>query len=129
MMDDDANVNKKIKDDKETPGVGNKPPGVDKAEELPWVDDVKETPGVDDETPGDETESNKVEVEEKSTERTSGGMNLRRQPQKEYNCKNYNDNVFNITDKTQGNGIILLQLNSDNFEITEDKFEMENICS
>ena len=38
--------------------------------------------------------------------------------------KNYNDNVSNITDKTQqGNGIILLQLNSDNFEITEDKVD------
>jgi hypothetical protein len=50
-------------------------------------------------------------------------MNLRRQPRKEYNRKNYNDNIFNITDETQGNRIILLQLNSDNFEITEDTFD------
>ena len=50
-------------------------------------------------------------------------MNLRRQPRKEYNCKNYNDNVFDITDKAQGGRSIPLQLNSDKFEITEETFD------
>ena len=49
-------------------------------------------------------------------------MNLRRQSRTEYNRKNY-DNIFNITDETQSNGITLLQLNSDNFETTEDTFD------
>ena len=40
--------------------------------------DAKETLGVDDETPDDETQSDKVEVEDKSTVRTAGGMNLLR---------------------------------------------------
>ena len=53
-------------------------------------------------------------------------MNLHRQPRKEYNRTNY-DNVFNITDKTQGNRSMLMQHtyeeDSGNFEITEDKFD------
>ena len=51
---------------------------MDEAEEIPGVDDAKETPRVDNETPEDDTESDKVEVKEKGTERTSGGMNLHR---------------------------------------------------
>ena len=49
-------------------------------------------------------------------------MSLCRQPRKEYNHKDYNDNVSNITDKTQSDGIIFMQLNSDNVEIKEDTF-------
>ena len=52
---------------------------------------------MDDETPENENESDKVKVDNKSTKHTSGGMSLRRQPRKKYNCKNYNDNVFNVT--------------------------------
>ena len=54
----------------------------------------------------------------KSTESTVGGMSLNREPQKEYNDKNYNDSVFDITYETHDNRIILMQLNSDNSEIT-----------
>ena len=53
-------------------------------------------------------------------------MNLRRQPRKEYNRKNY-DTVFNITDETQSDGIILMQLrykeDSGTFDVTENKFD------
>ena len=53
-------------------------------------------------------------------------MNLRRQPRKEYNRKNY-DNIFNITDETQKNGIILMQLkykeDSGTFDVIEDTFD------
>ena len=49
-------------------------------------------------------------------------MNLSRQPLTQYIHKNYS-NDFNITDETQGNRIILLQLNPDNFKITEDTFD------
>jgi hypothetical protein len=49
-------------------------------------------------------------------------MNLYRQSHQGYNHKNYNDNVFNITEETQDNGIILLQFNSDNFDTTEAQF-------
>ena len=52
-------------------------------------------------------------------------MNLRRQPRKDYNRMNYNDNVSNITDETQDDGIILLQINSDSLEITEAKFDKD----
>ena len=114
IMNDGDNVNKQAEVDKEPPGVDNETQGVDEIEEIPGVDDAKETPGAD-----DKTQSDKIEVGGKSTERLSSGMSLCRQPQKEYNRKNYNDNVSNITDRTQGDGIILLQLNSDNFEITE----------
>ena len=114
-MHNDANVIKQTEDDDETPGV-------DKAEEMSGVNDAEEISGVNDDTPEDESESDKIEVGEKRTERTYGGMNLRRQPRKEYNHKNY-DNVFNITNKTQCDGIILLQFNLDNFKIIEDKFD------
>ena len=57
----------------------------------------------------------------------SGGMNLYRQSHNDYNHKNYNDNVFNITDKTQDNEIILLQFNSDNSYIIEDKVDEADV--
>ena len=43
-------------------------------------------------------------------------MNLHRQPRKEYK-------VFNITEESQNDRILLLQLNSDNFRVTEDTFD------
>ena len=46
-----------------------------------------------------------VNKQAKGDEETPG---VDRQPWKEYNRKHYNDNVFNITDETQGNRIILL---------------------
>ena len=98
-------------------------PGVDDTkEEIPEVDDSEETPGVEHDTPVNKNESDKAEVEGKSTERTSGGTNLHRQTRKEYNHKNYS-NVFGIIDKRQGHGIIIMQLNSDNFGITDNKFD------
>ena len=57
--------------------------GADEAEGISGVGDVKETPGVDNETPENETESGKVEVQDNRTELMSGGMNLHRQPRKE----------------------------------------------
>ena len=53
----------------------------------------------------------------------SGRLNLRRQSHKDYKRKNYNNNMFNITEEPQDNRIILLQFNSDNVGITEDKFD------
>ena len=35
--------------------------------------------------------------------------------------------MFNITEETQDNEIILLQFNSDNFEITEDKLDETDV--
>ena len=87
------------------------------------MDGLEETPGVDDETPENGTAPDKVVVQEKITERTSGGMNLHRQLRKDYNHNNYIVDVFNTTDGTHGKGIIVLQLNSDSFEITEDTFD------
>ena len=53
-------------------------------------------------------------------------MNLRRQPRKEYNRKNY-DNVFNITDETQKDSIICTHLkreeDSGTFDVTEDELD------
>ena len=95
-----ANVNKQKKNDAEPPGVSDETPKVDEAEEIPGVDDAKEPQWVDNEAPEDETESDKIEVRDTITERTSGRTNLRRQPWKEYNNNNYNNNVFSITDKT-----------------------------
>ena len=74
-------------------------------EATPRVD----TPGVDDDVPNITNKSDETKIEPTNVERTSGAMNLHRQPRKEYNRKNY-DNVFNITDETQKDGIILMQL-------------------
>ena len=82
ILDDGANVNKETKDDKENQGVYDKTTGVEESEEIPGVDGAKKNQGMDDETPENETESDMVEVKDKRTERTSGGMNLRRQPQR-----------------------------------------------
>ena len=53
-------------------------------------------------------------------------MNVRRQPRKEHNHKNY-DNVFVITDKTQNDDFILMQLkykkDSGTFDVTKDVFD------
>jgi hypothetical protein len=81
----------------------------------------KETPGVDDDQ---ENEVKPDEIEDNSTEHASGRMNLCKQPYKDYNHKHYN--VFNIKEETQDNRIILLQLNPDNFKITEEKFDETN---
>ena len=93
-------------DDKATPGV--------------------DIPGVSVDVTGTANESDEAEIEPTNVERTAGTMNLRRQPRKEYNRKNY-DNVSNITDETQKDGIILMQLdyeeNSGTFNVTEDKFD------
>ena len=53
-------------------------------------------------------------------------MTLYRLPQQEQHHNNYNNNISNITDKIQGDRIILLQLNSGNFEITEDTCDEAN---
>ena len=120
----------------ESPGVGDKTTGAyetediqgvdDTEEEIPGVDDAKETPGVGDDAPETTYEPDEAEVEEKNIERTSGIMNLHRQPRKEYNRKNY-DNIFKITDKKQSDGIILMQLkckeDSGNFDVTEEKID------
>ena len=60
---------------------------------------------MDDETPENEAEPDNIE--DKRTEHTSEGMNLCTQSRKDYNHNNYNHNMFNITYKTQDNGIIL----------------------
>ena len=39
-MDENANVNKQVKDDEEIPGVDDKTPGVDETEKTPGVDDT-----------------------------------------------------------------------------------------
>ena len=80
---------------KGTPGMDATTPGVDD-EATPGVD----TPGVDDDVPDTANGSDETEIRPINVERTSVAMNLRRQPRKEYNRKNY-DNVFNITDETQ----------------------------
>lgn len=94
---------------------------MDEAEEIPGVDYTEETPGVDDEIPENGAEPD--EIEDKSAERTFGGMDLRRHSHIYYNCMNHIDKVFHITAETQDDGITLLQFNSDNCEIKEDEFD------
>ena len=69
-------------------------------QETPEVDDetTEETSGVDDETSKTEAELDNID-DKKSVEHTSGVMNLHRQSRTDYNSKNYNDNMFNITEK------------------------------
>ena len=43
MIDDGANANKQDEDNEETPGVDDKIPGADGAEEIPGVNDAEET--------------------------------------------------------------------------------------
>ena len=121
-MDDDVDVNEQAET---IPGVDQVIPGVDGTEgEIPGMNDAEGTPGMDDTTPGlnDEAtpgvdddapdtanESDEAEIEQTNVECMSGAMNLRRQPRKEYNHKNY-DNVFSITDEIQNDRIILMQL-------------------
>ena len=107
----------------EIPGVDGTEgeiPGVDDAMGTQGMDDTTKgmddeatpgvnTPGVDDDAPDTANKSDKAEIDPTNVQSTSGAMNLRRQPRKEYNHKNY-DNVFNITDETQKDGIILMQL-------------------
>jgi hypothetical protein len=105
VIDESANVNGQAEAEEETPGVDDETPGVDNAEEIPGVDNAEEIPGVDDETSGvDDGHENEVEpdkIEDNIIERASVRMN----------------------EDTHDNGIILLQFNSDNFEITEEKFD------
>ena len=84
-----------VDDTEGTLGMDDATPGVN--------DEVNDeaTPGVDDDTPNTANESDKAEIEPTNVERTSVTMNLRRQPRKEHNRKNY-DNIFNITDKSHG---------------------------
>ena len=63
--------------------MDDKTPEVDEAERITGMDDTKETPGLDNEYPENETDSDEVEVEEKITECTPGGMDLCRQTRKE----------------------------------------------
>ena len=122
FLDDDVDVNEQAKT---IPGVNQEIPGVDGTEgEIPGVDDAEgtpemddttpglndeATPGVDDDAPDTANESDEAEIEQTNVECMSGAMNLRRQPRKEYNHKNY-DNFFNIADETQQDRIILMQL-------------------
>ena len=89
---------------------------------LPGVNDQVEneaTPGVDDDAPGTTNESDEAEIEQTIVKRMSGAMNLHRQTRNTY--------VFNITDETQHDGIIFMQLkykeDSDTFNVTEDEFD------
>ena len=99
---------------------------MDKTEEIQGVDGTEKTSGLDDETT-EETPGMDDEIpdkkEDKSVEHTSGGLNLCRQSRKVYSRKKCNDNMFNTTNETQDNGIILPKFILDNFEITEDKFD------
>ena len=125
ILDDDVNVNKQTET---IPGVDQKIPGVDGTEgKIPGVEDAKGTPemddtttgvddevtpgvdtlGMDDDVPGTAKESYGDEIEPTNEERTSGAMKLCRQRRKEYNRKNYN-NLFNITDETQEDSIMLM---------------------
>ena len=82
-------------------------------------------PGVDDDVPRTVKWSDETKIKPTNVERTSGQMNVRRQPRKEHNHKNY-DNVFVITDKTQNDDFILMQLkykkDSGTFDVTKDVF-------
>ena len=93
-----------VDDAKGTPGVDDTTIGVD-YEATPGVD----TPGKDDDVPDTANKSDESNIEPTNLEHISGAMNLHRQQRKEYNRKNYN-NVFNITDETQQDSIILMQL-------------------
>ena len=66
-----------------TPGIDYATTGVDD-EATPGVD----TPGVDDDVPDTTNESDEAKIEPTDVERTSGAMNLRRQPITDYNRKN-----------------------------------------
>ena len=92
-----------------TPGVDVETPGVDESDE----DD--ETTGVDN-VDDDEAEQNE--------ERTSGSMNLRNQPRKLYNRKDYN--VFNIIEETEHDDIVLLQIDpGDEFDPSQPMINEE----
>ena len=84
--------------------------------------------------PDTANKSDKTEIEPTNMECTSGAMNLHRQPRKECNRKNYN-NVFNITDETQKDGNILMQLKCKEdlgtFDVTEKNLTSSkpNTCS
>ena len=84
-----------VDDAEGTPGMNDITSGVND-EATPGVD----TPGVDDDAPDTTNKSDDTKIEPTNVERMSGAMNLRRQPRKQYNRKNYN-NVFNVTDETQ----------------------------
>ena len=76
--------------DDKTPGADETeeiPPVDDTDEEIPGADDTEEIPGVNDNVTETTDKSDEAEVEEKSIKRTSGTMNLRKQPRKEYNRK------------------------------------------
>ena len=75
---------------------------------TPGVDD-EATPGVDDDTPDTANESYEAKTEQTNVERTSVNINVCRHQRKKHNPKNY-DNGSNITDETQKDGIILMQL-------------------
>ena len=79
VMGENANVDGESGDDEEISGVDDKTQGVVNTEET-W--------GVEDETP--ENEADPVKIEEKSTEHTSGDMNLLSQSHTNYNHNNYN---------------------------------------
>ena len=95
------------------------------AEETQGVDD-EAILGVDDDAPDTVNESEKIDVEQTNLECTPVTMNLHQQPRKQYNHKNC-ENVFNITDRTQNNGIMFMKLkqeeDSGTFDVTKDTFD------
>ena len=133
-MNNDVDVNEQAET---ITGVDQEIRGVDGTEEeISRVGDVEgaqgmATPGVstqevDDDIPNTAHRSDEAKIEPTNVEHTSGEINLHRQPRKEYNHKNYN-NVFNITDETQKDGSIYMQLkyeeDSGIFDDTEEEFD------
>ena len=99
----------------DTPGVG------DDTEDDPGVDinpGMDQNPGVD--TPEGHNDpiqnNNDTNNENNMNKRTAGQMNLRNRSQKEYN-------VFNITDETQDEETMLLQVDLTNLDIIETEID------
>ena len=99
-IDDDINVCEQTETiqgvDQEIPGADGTEeeiPGADDTEGTPGMDDTTtgvddevtpgvDTPGVDDDVPDIANKSDETKTEPTNVERTSGAMNLRRQPRK-----------------------------------------------
>ena len=100
VLNDDVNVNEQDETirgvDQEIPGVDGtegETVGVDNAERTPGMDDTITgvddeatlgvgTPGVEDGVPDTTNEADETKIKPTKVERTSGAMNLRRQPRK-----------------------------------------------